>query len=152
VGWYPSLAVSPDGVVHIAYVDAAHQNLLATTYPGGTPVVVDDGYRIDGTTGGGEPLPVFHHVGDNSAIVDSGTITAIVYQDATTQDLLIATPGAPGQPWTHTKVAGSDMPYKGAYGFYAAAALAGQNLVMSSFALNQMTSEEWVEVFRLKMQ
>jgi len=152
VGWYPSMAVSADGVVHIAYVDAAHQNLLVTTYPNGTPAVVDDGYRIDGTTDGGLPRPVFHHVGDNSAIVVAGGVTAIVYQDATTQDLLFAVPGAPGQDWTRTKVAGSDMPYKGAYGFYAAAALVGGNLVMSSFALNQMTNDEWVEVFRQKMQ
>lgn len=149
VGWYPSLAVSPDGTVHVAYVDAARQNLLVTTYPDGVPEVVDDGYRIDGTTPDGQPRPVFHHVGDNSALIASGSVTAIVYQDATNQDLLLARPGT---PWTHTKIAGSDVPYKGAYGFYAAAALSGEDLVMSSFVLNQATADQWVEVFRQAMR
>ena len=74
---------------------------------------------------------------------------AVVYQDATAQELVIAIRGASG--WTHTKIAGSDTPYKGAYGFFASCALTGGDVVMSTFALNQTTYEMWVELFRQKM-
>jgi hypothetical protein len=150
VGWYPSLAITSDGKFHISYVDAAHVNLLTIDYPGGTPEVVDDGLRMDGTTNGGQPRPVYHFVGDNSGIIVSGSSRAIVYQDGTTEQLLLAKKGASG--WTHSTIAGADMPYKGAYGFWAGCALAGQgDLVMSTFAFNQTTADRWIEIFRQKM-
>jgi hypothetical protein len=153
VGWYPSVAATPDGKLHIAYVDSGRDNLLTITYPGGSPEVVDDGLRFDGMTSGGLPRPVFHFVGDNSAIVVTGTTRAIVYQDATAHELLVARKtGTAAGAWTRTRLAGSETPYKGSYGFFAACALAANNeAVMSTFALNQSTYEMWVEVFRQSM-
>src|SRR5205085_2777580 len=83
-------AATSDGKIHISYVDAAHVNLLTIDYPGGAPEVVDDGLRMDGTTNGGQPRPVYHFVGDNSGIIVSGSARAIVYQDGTTEQLLLA--------------------------------------------------------------
>jgi MYXO-CTERM domain-containing protein len=152
-GWYPSLAVSPDGTVHIAYIDRAliQSKLMTVDWPDGTPVVVDDGYRTDGTTAGGLPDPVYHQVGDNSAIVNNGHVSAIVYQDATSQDLLLATPGSQG--WTRTTIAGGEMPYKGAYGFYAAAGMtSNEKLWTASYVIDQAAKDQWVEVFATQLQ
>jgi len=147
VGWYPSLAVTPDRKIQIAYVDATRDNLLATVYPDGVPEVVDDGLRTDGVTAGGLPRPVSHFVGDNSAYVASGTARAVAYMDSTAHELRLATRGS--TTWSHQKIAGSDTPYKASYGFYTAAAMAPSGeVVMTTFAVNQTTRERWVEVFR----
>jgi hypothetical protein len=152
VGWYPSLAVSPDGTIHIAYVDADRSALRALDYPGGKPYVVDDGLRMDGTTTSGDPRPVYHHVGDNSAIVNDGKVRGIVYQDATTQDLLLASPGLLGIGWVRTTIAGGDQPYRGAFGFYASGALTSDDFLFSaSYVIDQATNDQWVEVFRQKL-
>ncbi len=150
VGLYPSVAASPDGKLHVAYVDAGRDNLLAITYPGGNPEVVDDGLRYDGTTEDGLPRPVFHFVGDNSQIVATASSRAVVYQDATAHELIMATENVRGG-WARTKMAGSETPYKGSYGFFASCALTGEDVVMSTFALNQTTYEAWIELFKESM-
>jgi hypothetical protein len=147
VGWYPSLAVTPDRKIQIAYVDANRDDLMATVYPDGVPEIIDDGLRTDGVTAGGLPRPVSHLVGDNSAYVAGATSRAVVYMDSTAHELRLATRGSTS--WSHQKIAGADTPYQGSYGFYASAALAASGeVVMTSFAVNQTTRERWVEVFR----
>ena len=69
----------------------------------------------------------------------------VLYQDATTQELLLATRSDMG--WTHESIAGATDPWPGAYGFFASDALSPSALVMSSWVIDQPTDENWVEVF-----
>jgi MYXO-CTERM domain-containing protein len=146
VGWYPSIAVGADGKAQITYVDATRDDLVAIVYPGGQREIIDDGLRSDGMTADGMARPVFHLIGDGSTVL-AGETTRAVYQDATTHELVLATKS--GRTWTRAKVAGADTPFKGSYGFFAAAArTAGGETVMTSFVLNQAMRQQWVEVFR----
>lgn len=148
VGWYPSVAVSPDDTVHISYVDAGRDNLLYVNLRDRVPEIVDDGYRIDGTTPDGLPRPVYHFVGDDSGIVATGSVLAVAYQDATGHELVLATRDPATSAWNRETIAGAEEPFRGAYGFYAAAKLGGQHIIMSSFVVNQKEYDAWVEVFR----
>src|SRR5262249_16598325 len=152
-GWDPPAPVSPDGIIHVAYIDRAlyQSKLMGVDWPGGTPFVIDDGYRTDGTTSDGIADPVYHQVGDNSVIVNNGHVRGVVYQDATSQDLLLATPAPVG--WTRSVIAGSEVPYKGAYGFYAAAGMTSdERLFMASYVIDQAARDQWVEVFVKKLE
>jgi MYXO-CTERM domain-containing protein len=144
VGWSPSVQVGPDGKVNVAYVDATTDDLKYIT-EGGMPEIIDDGYRIDGTTVDGLPKPVYHLVGDDAGLVLANGVPQVVYQDDTTQELLLATKGANG--WTHESIAGATDPWPGAYGFFASDALSSTDLVMSTWVIDQPTGENWVEVF-----
>ncbi len=148
VGQYPSITVAADATVHISYVDASRDNLLYVNLTDRTPQIIDDGYRIDGLTEDGLPRPVFHLVGDDSSIVTSGATVAVAYQDATTHELRLAVRDELTHAWKHDAVAGAEDPYKGGYGFYAAAEAAGPDIVMSSYVIDNLNFNFWVEVFR----
>jgi hypothetical protein len=149
-GWSPSVGVDANGVVNVAYVGATTDDLKFTTDATNAPKeVIDDGYRIDGITVDGLPKPVFHFVGDDAGLVLAGANgPRVVYQDATTQELLLAEKGQDGK-WTHTSVAGGPQvsPWPGAYGFFASAALSPTDVVMSTWVIDQPSDENWVEVF-----
>jgi hypothetical protein len=68
-----------------------------------------------------------------------------VYQDATTHELLVSQKN--GSVWRRAAIAGTEDPFTGAYGFFASAAVGGNNLVVSSWVINQSADENWVEVF-----
>ena len=144
VGWSPSVQVQPDGKVAVAYVSASTDD-LEYIVEGGTPELIDDGYRIVGTTVDGLPKPEFHFVGDDAGLVLSNGVPQVLYQDATTQELLLATRG--DVAWTHESIAGATDPWPGAYGFFASDTLSPSALVMSSWVIDQPTDENWVEVF-----
>ncbi|HEU0033306.1 MAG TPA: MYXO-CTERM sorting domain-containing protein [Kofleriaceae bacterium] len=149
-GWSPSVGVDAQGVVHVAYVDSTNDDLMyVTDAAGATPALVDDGRRIVGTTADGLPKPEYHFVGDDAGMVlaNAGTLPMIAYQDATTQELLLATRKTDGT-WTHVSIAGATDPWPGAYGFFAADTIAGTDIVMSSWVIDQQASENWVEVFK----
>lgn len=151
VGWYPAITSTADGALHLSYVDALRDNLLyvsvgADKQPG-PPVVVDDGYRVEGMTSDGYSKPVFHLVGDDSAIVAHEAFLAIVYQDATSHELLLAKRNPNDLVWTRETIAGAEDPFRGAYGFYAAAEFDGQNIVISTFANDLKNNDFWVEIF-----
>jgi len=110
------------------------------------PELIDDGYRIVGTTVDGLPKPEYHFVGDDAGLVLGNGVPMVVYQDATTQELLLAHRAADGT-WTHESIAGATQPWPGAYGFFASDALAPANLVLSTWVIDQPTGENWVEVF-----
>lgn len=150
-GWSPSIAVDANSVVHVAYVGSTKDDLkYVTDAAGSMPEVVDDGYRIVGQTVDGLPKPEFHFVGDDaSLILANGTFPMIAYQDATTQELLLATKQQNGQ-WTHVNIAGAAMPYAGAYGFFAAGDQRPGEMVMSTWVINTHENpfeDNWVEVF-----
>ena len=154
-GWSPTVAVDSNGVVNAAYVDATKDDLDFTTDGSGATVeTVDDGYRIVGMSPDGYPEPEFDFVGDDATLVlvgnGSGTVPLIAYQDATTQELLLAHKQQDGT-WTHESIAGATMPWPGGYGFFASAAnsVATGELVMSSWVIDQPTGDNWVEVFRV---
>jgi hypothetical protein len=95
----------------------------------------------------GLPKPEFHFVGDDAGlVVPPGGRPLVAYQDATTQELLLAQQQADGS-WMHISIAGATDPWPGAYGFFASAALAPTEIVMSSWVIDQATNENWVEVF-----
>jgi hypothetical protein len=147
-GWSPTVAVDAQGVVHVAYVNATTDDLdYITDDAGAMREIVDDGYRIVGQSPDGLPKPEFHFVGDDAGIVlppDGQPL--VVYQDATTQELLLAK-RQPNGMWTHISIAGATDPWPGAYGFFAADALLPSEVVMSTWVIDQPTGENWVEVF-----
>ncbi|MBA2540830.1 MAG: hypothetical protein H0V17_14420, partial [Deltaproteobacteria bacterium] len=148
-GWSPSVAVDPNGVVHVAYVDATQDDLVyITDVPGAQKELVDDGLRIVGTTVDGLPKPEFHFVGDDASLVlaNNGQLPMIAYQDATSHELLLATRQQDGS-WQRSSIAGATDPFAGAYGFFAADSMLGADLVMSTWVIDQGADENWVEVF-----
>lgn len=152
-GWSPSIAVDAQGVVHVAYVGATADDLkYVTDATGALPEVIDDGYRVVGQTIDGLPRPEFHFVGDDASIVLSPTGGGpfVLYQDATTQELLLAHK-QPDDKWTHISIAGGTDPWPGGYGFFAAGAVNRDQLVMSTWVVNLPASDfrdsNWVEVF-----
>jgi hypothetical protein len=151
-GWSPSVAVDAMGVVHVAYVGSTQDDLkYITDAAGAMPEIVDDGYRLVGQTVDGLPKPEFHFVGDDASLVlANGTLPMIAYQDATTQELLLATKQSDGS-WTHISVAGAGDPWPGGYGFFASGSVRPTELVMSTWVINQPSTgpfdNNWVEVF-----
>jgi MYXO-CTERM domain-containing protein len=146
-GWSPSVTVDPQGVAHVAYVDATANNLKYVTDQDAMPEIIDDGYRIVGQTVDGLPKPTFDMVGYDAGIVmPMSQQPYVVYQDSTTQELLLAQRLSNGM-WMHTSIAGATDPWPGAYGFFAADALAATQIVMSSWVIDQPTNDNWVEVF-----
>lgn len=150
-GWTPSVAVDAQGVVHVAYVGSTKDDLkYVTDAQGALPEVVDDGYRIVGMSPDGLPKPEFHFVGEDASLVlAGGTVPMIAYQDATTQELLLATKQQDGS-WQHISIAGATDPWPGAYGFFASTGLRSTEMVMSTWVINQpgeAFDNNWVEVF-----
>ncbi|MDX2087093.1 MAG: hypothetical protein SFX73_04540 [Kofleriaceae bacterium] len=151
-GWSPSVAVDAQGIVHVAYVSSSKDDLkYITDAPNAMPQVVDDGYRLVGTTVDGLPKPEFHFVGDDASLVlVNGTSPMIAYQDAMTQELLLAHKDGNGT-WQRTSIAGATDPWPGAYGFFASSGLLETDLVMSTWVINQPSTNpfdnNWVEVF-----
>lgn len=148
-GWQPSVAVGADDRVHVAYIGATGDDLkYITDAAGAIPRVVDDGYRIVGTTVDGHPKPEFHFVGEDASLVmaNNGTLPMVVYQDATTQELLLATLQQDGS-WGRVSLAGATDPWPGAYGFFAANAVTAQAMVISTWVIHQPMRDNWVEVF-----
>ncbi len=147
-GWSPSVAVDAAGVVHVAYINATDDDLrYVTDAPGAQSELVDDGRRIVGTTVDGLPKPEYHFVGDDASLVLANGIPMIAYQDATTQELLLAQKQQDGT-WARNPIAGATDPWPGAYGFFAADALTTNEIIMSTWVIDQPTEENWVEVFR----
>ena len=147
VGWYPSVVVDGDNTVHVSYVDADNKDLLYINDLDRVTELVDDGYRLVGSTEDGLPIPEFHFVGDDSSIVLTPDGLYIVYQDATTHELLVAYPSMAGG-WGRAAIAGDEAPFVGAYGFYANAAYDGSDVTMSSWVVDQANADSWVELFR----
>jgi MYXO-CTERM domain-containing protein len=148
-GWSPSVQVDETGVTHVAYVGATGDDLTyITDAPNAKKEIIDDGYRIVGQTVDGLPKPEFHFVGDDAGLVlPKGAGPFVVYQDATTQELLLARKDMQTGQWSHESIAGATMPWPGAYGFFAAAALTSNDIVMSSWVIDQPEDDNWVEVF-----
>jgi hypothetical protein len=144
-GWNPSVAVDSNGTVHAAYVDATSDELLFIS-EGSPAQVIDDGYRVVGMSIDGYPKPEFHQVADAGLVLPAGVGPMVVYQDATTQELLLAQQQTNGM-WTHVSVAGATQPWPGAYGFFASIALEPSNAVLSNWVIDQPTGDNWVEVF-----
>ncbi|HLL23980.1 MAG TPA: hypothetical protein VK427_17730, partial [Kofleriaceae bacterium] len=147
-GWSPSVAVAPDGKVHVAYVAATGDDLKYVV-EGSAPVVVDDGYRVVGTTVDNLPKPEFHFVGEDAGLVlaNNGQTPIITYQDATTQELLINERRGDGV-WQRNSLAGAVQPWPGAYGFFAASAVTPTEIVVSTWVINQPLEQNWVEIFK----
>ena len=147
VGWYPSIEADDMDELHVTYVDADNNDLyyLSTIEP--EPQLVDDGYRIVGTTADGLPKPEFHFVGDDSSICLTSAGPIIVYQDATTHELLLAQRNA-SEMWEYEAMAGNEAEFVGGYGFYASAKYDGTSVVMSNWVIDQPANDVWVEIFR----
>lgn len=151
-GWSPSVAVGTGDVVHVAYVGSTADDLkYITDAQGAMPEIIDDGYRIVGTTVDGLPKPEFHFVGDDASLVlVGGTTPMVAYQDATTQELLLATKQQDGS-WARISIAGATDPWPGGYGFFAATGIRATDLVMSTWVINQPSDSffenNWVEIF-----
>ena len=147
-GWYPAVAIDPAGVAHVAYQAADHDDVLyISTAAMARREMVDDGYRLVGTTADGLPKPEFHFVGSDTQIANTPAGPMIIYQDATSHELVVAT--KTGNAWGHDTIAGDEDPFVGAYGFYASAATSATEVVVSTWVIDQPRGDNWVEIFRL---
>jgi hypothetical protein len=147
VGLYPSVAVDAAGTVYVSYESATRDDLLFVDTATNAPEIVDDGYRIVGQTEDGLPKPEFHFVGDDSNVVILPTGPVIIYQDATTHELLYTGKTSSGV-WVREAIAGDEPEFVGAYGFFAAVDLSDQDVVISNWVIDQPHSDNWVEIFR----
>lgn len=151
-GWSPSVAVDAQGVVHLAYVDSSNDDLVYTTDAmSAIREIVDDGRRIVGTTEDGLPKPENHFVGDDASLVlaNAGMTPVIIYQDATTQELLMAIKTPTG--WDRRSIAGATEPYPGGYGFFASDILVANEVVASNWVVDLPAYDNWVEVHRIQI-
>ena len=146
VGWYPGVAVDAEDQLHVSYVSASNDDLLYVNTIDRTPEVIDDGYRLVGTTEDGLPVPEFHFVGDDSSLVLTEGGPFVAYQDATSHELRLASRNDDGT-WTHEPIAGHESTFAGGYGFYASAAGVDGGLAISTWVLDQPSSQAWVEIF-----
>jgi MYXO-CTERM domain-containing protein len=146
-GWYPAVAVDDMGNAHVAFQGADHDDVFYRNMANTTKEMVDDGYRIVGTTEDGLPKPEYHFVGSDTQIIWTAATPYVIYQDSTTHELLAASKN--GGMWRPEAVAGAEATFVGAYGFHAAATLGTNEIVMSSWVLHQALNDNWVEVFRL---
>ncbi len=147
VGWYPSIVADSSSVLHVAYVDVINSDLLYINDLELTPELVDDGYRLVGTNADGLPKPEFHFVGDDSAIVITPAGPVIAYQNATTHELLVA---SKGEFWDWESLAGNESSFEGGFGFYARAESTGDEVVLSTWVIDQPNFDSWVEIFRVQ--
>ena len=147
-GWYPSVAIDPAGVAHVAYQGADHDDVFYISSAAmARREMVDDGYRLVGTTADGLPKPEFHFVGSDTQIVATPAGPMIIYQDATTHELVVGT--KTGAAWGHDTIAGDEDPFTGAYGFYASASATATEIVVSTWVIDQPRGDNWIELFRL---
>jgi len=147
VGWYPSVAIAEDATIHVSYESASHDDLMYVNTADNAPTLIDDGYRIVGTTEDGLPKPEFHFVGDDSNIIIGANGPVIVYQDATTHELLLAQRDAAGV-WQRRVIAGDEAEFAGGYGFFASAVRNADEAVISTWVIDQPHNDQWVEIFR----
>lgn len=145
VGWYPALAVDANDQLHISYESATNDDLMYIDTIDNTPELVDDGYRIVGTTDDGLPKPEFHFVGDDSNVVLTADGPYLAYQDATSHEVLLAHQDGQGA-WQHDVVAGDEDPFVGGYGFYLRAQAVDDQLMMSTWVVDQPDTDAWVEI------
>lgn len=147
VGWYPSISIDMNDDIHVTYESATADDLYYMDTIDNLPQIVDDGYRIVGQTDDGLPKPEFHFVGDDSQVVMATQGPVVSYQDATNHELLLATRNSQGE-WEHSTIAGAEDPFAGGYGFYANAKMDGDEVVISSWVVDQPANTVWVEIFR----
>ncbi|MBK9035669.1 MAG: hypothetical protein IPL61_31205 [Myxococcales bacterium] len=148
-GWYPSVAVDGAGTVHVAYQGADHDDVFYKNSMTNTQELVDDGYRIVGTTPDGLPKPEYHFVGADTQIVLTGNGPMVVYQDATSHELLVADKSGAMGGWRPAALAGNEQTWVGAYGFYASAALGSNSVTISTWVIDQQNADNWVELFNI---
>ena len=125
VGQFTTMAVAPDGTLHIAYVDAIHDALLYRQVTGTTPGAVE---TIDDGTRAGAPTDP---VGGGAAIWTDGTIVKVVYQDQATSDLWLAT--RTSGTWSKSALR-TGAP---GYGFYPHLADDGGKLYLTEFVYDR---------------
>lgn len=124
-GQWSSLAVAPDGIVHVAYQDSIGDRLLYITWDGvaaGAIEVIDDGLRDD------RPHPVGASA---SLVLDGQGGLSVAYQDAAQSDMLFAR--RTGGAWTR----GDLMSGVEGYGFWIAATADGNTTWVSSLAYDR---------------
>jgi hypothetical protein len=125
MGQWASLIVGGDGVVRIAFQDALADSLRYVEVNGtevGDVETIDDGQRDD------RP----HPVGAGAALFFDGSATlSVVYQDAATNDLLLAQRGSSG--WTHDDFLTGEI----GYGFYNAAVVDGSTTWVATFGYDR---------------
>lgn len=153
VGLYTSLTYDAAGTAHISYENSTKDSLIYINSKTKMPEVVDDGYHPkDEQTQDGIDSPVWHLVGDSSAIQEQSGNIVVAYQDSTVLMLRMAIRGQDGK-WTKQFVAGHTMPFRGAYGFYANLKVIAGQAVVSSYAINQQLNipSFYVEVFGVSL-
>ncbi len=150
IGSYPSVAVDAMGTIHLSFTDLNKDNLMYTNLKDKKLEIIDDGLRIDGKTSDGIDKPVFHLVGDDSGIILQNGQIFVVYMDATTHELNYAGRKAENL-WRRKTIAGAEMPFKGAYGWSASVDGKGAGATLSSYVINNLTQERFVEVFQLTL-
>jgi len=141
------VAVDGTGAIHVAYQGADHDDVFYKNTMTNAQELVDDGYRIVGTTPDGLPKPEYHFVGSDTQVVLTGNGPMVVYQDATSHELLVADKSGAMGAWRPQALAGNETDWKGAYGFFASAALGTNQVTISTWVIDQQQGDNWVELF-----
>ncbi len=128
------LTVDAMGNTHLCFQDGLTDSLRYLAPELGIDELVDDGIREDD----GRSWAV-HVVGEDCNVrFDAAGLPLIVYQDATSQDLLV-TRRTPEGVWMRQTIRGAEFEYIGAFGFYTRARTDGARLWVSSFTWNART-------------
>ncbi|MCC7382104.1 MAG: hypothetical protein IT384_09750 [Deltaproteobacteria bacterium] len=116
LGQYPSIFVTRDDAIHLAYLNASDRSLIyrqlnaagtATQVTETIEAGLDLGNDPEGNLLGADP----------ALVVDASGAVRVAYQDGTLGDLRYALRTGAGQ-WTITTLRGAEMPYAGTFGFY----------------------------------
>lgn len=141
VGSFSSVAVGPKRNFHVSYI-GEDGNLRYLRLRADLSIewdeLVDDGFSQ--VTSGGED----HLLSDSSIAVDNLGVPRIVYQDATTQSLMVAVRTGTKQ-WKLTKLVAGDLDgkqYKGSYGFFADQVLLNGTSLISNFRVDIRTDSK----------
>jgi hypothetical protein len=161
MGTNVDIAAGPDGTFHLCYQDGSTDSLRYLTpgvqCPEAEPCAEGDAECVDecdewvdtGVRFNAGREYALHVVGEdcNMAIADDGA-PFIVYQDATMQDILLASrnPEAGGRndddpKWGWTTLRGAERDFEGSFGFYTAAALEGMTLWVTSYFIDNQSAD-----------
>lgn len=134
MGTNVDLVIDPEGNSHLCLQDGLTDSLYYLSPELGRWEWVDDGVRV----GFDDREHSVHVVGEDCSIrFDTNGQPLVVYQDATSQDLVLARrldAGPDGEgSWTWSVIRGEEATYRGAFGFYAKARVVGPEVWIQHF-------------------
>jgi hypothetical protein len=149
MGTNVDVAVDADGEVHLCYQDGMTDSLRYLAPGLDRDEWVDDGVRRQA----GPREYEVHVVGEDCNMrFDRRGNPALVYQDATSQDILLARRDSEGN-WIRSTIRGEEAAFEGSFGFYTRAHVDGGKLWVSSYFYDnrRMPFPQGIDVFSVDL-